>query len=63
MKARYITIVGIICSLFFSLLLFFVVIAADSEDSTTDQTAVSGGLNVSPEVLKHKALVLSLIHI
>ncbi|MDO0919939.1 MULTISPECIES: bifunctional lysozyme/C40 family peptidase [unclassified Enterococcus] len=57
MKSRYIAIVCVVCSLFFSLLLFFVVITADSEDSTTDQTAVSGSLNVSPEVIKHKALV------
>lgn len=57
MKVRNIAIVGVVCSLFFSLLLFFVVIAADSEDQTANQVTVTGGLNVSPEVLKHKALV------
>ncbi|OJG83526.1 hypothetical protein RV14_GL001404 [Enterococcus ratti] len=48
---------GIVCSLFFSLLLFFVVIAADSEDSTASKNFESGGLNVSAEVLKHKSMV------
>ena len=57
MKVRYIATVVSICSLFFSLLLFFVVITADSEDPTANQTTVTGGLNVSPKVLKHKALV------
>ena len=52
MKARYIAIVGAVSSLFFSLLLFFVVNTADSEDRTANQTAVTGGWNVSPEVLK-----------
>jgi hypothetical protein len=57
MKLKYLTSVGIVLSLFFSLMLFFVVITADSEDSTTNQTAVTGGVTVSSEVLKHKSLV------
>jgi hypothetical protein len=57
MKVRYIAIVGIVCSLFFSLLLFFVVITADSEDSTASKNFESSGLNVSEEVLKHKPMV------
>lgn len=57
MKLKHVAIVGVVFSLFFSLLLFFVIVFADSDDSTSKKQADTSGLNLSAEVLKHKPMV------
>ena len=57
MKLKYFAVFGVVCSLFFSLMLFFVIVFADSDDTMSNKQIENGGLNLSAEVLKHKPMV------
>ena len=57
MKLRYFAIFGGVFAFLFSILLFFSVFIAGEDDDTRSQSSVEIGLNVSPEVLKHKPMV------
>lgn len=57
MKLKLVVIGGVLFSVLFSLLFFALILFAEDEDSSSISNVDSGGLNVSAEVLAHKATV------